>query len=152
MARVPLFYFCCICHTRNCQSNLVDTVLLDRPCVFSRTQSLQNSPSDTPLSVVMFPHFLITNVHFLPLGECHLLPSCPWHTGYCGLRRALQLLGQRRSHQVKDLGAARPAHYGLLLQPKWQHLCIRFQLRLVEGRGKIFLKVASRCFVFHYNG
>lgn len=82
----------------------------------------------------MFPHVPPTDFHFLPSGECHFLPSCPRHTGYCGLRWALQLLGQRCPHQVEDLGAARPAHHGLLLQPQWQHLCICFQLWLVEGR------------------
>lgn len=84
--------------------------------------------------VLMFPLVTHTDFYFLPSGECHFLPSCSWHTGYCGLRWTLQLLGQRRSHQVEDLGAARPAHHGLLLQPQWQHLCICFQLWLVEGR------------------
>lgn len=91
------------------------------------------------------PH--LTSFCFLPSGECYLLPSCPWHTGYCGLRRALQLLGQRCPHQVEDLRAARPAHHGLLLQPQRQHLCICFQLRLVEGRSSHlhFTRMAENC-------
>lgn len=71
----------------------------------------------------------------VPLGERHLLPSCPRHTGYCGLRRTLQLLGQRRPHKVKDLRAAGPANHSVLLQSQRQHLCLRLQLRLVKGGG-----------------
>lgn len=70
----------------------------------------------------------------VPSGECYFFPSCPRHAGHSGLRWPIQLLGQRRPDQVEDLRAARPAHHGLLLQPQWQHLCICFQLRLVEGR------------------
>lgn len=86
-----------------------------------------------------------TSFNFLPSGECYLLPSCPWHPGYCGLRWPLQFLGQRRSHQVEDLRAAWPAHHSLLLQPQRQHLCICFQLRLVEGNTTTFL--TSYCIV-----
>lgn len=69
----------------------------------------------------------------VPLGERYFFPPCARHTGHCGLRRALQLLGQRRPHEVKDLRAAGPANHGVLLQPQRQHLCIRLQLRLVKG-------------------
>lgn len=69
----------------------------------------------------------------VPLGERHFFPPCARHAGHCGLRRTLQLLGQRRPHEVKDLGAAGPANHGVLLQPQRQHLCIRLQLRLVKG-------------------
>lgn len=66
-------------------------------------------------------------------GERHCLPSCPRHSGHCGLRWTLQLLGQRRPDQAEDLRAAWPAHHGVLLQQQRQHLCVRFQLRLVKG-------------------
>lgn len=83
----------------------------------------------------------------VPLGERHLLPSCPRHTGYCGLRRTLQLLGQRHPHKVKDLRAAGPANHGVLLQSQRQHLCVRLQLRLVEGgRGlSVFVVCLGSC-------
>lgn len=81
-----------------------------------------------------YRHHWCNQVLSLPLGERYFFPSCPWHAGHSGLRWPFQLLGQRRKDQVEDLGAARPAHHGLLLQPQWQHLCICFQLRLVEGR------------------
>lgn len=86
----------------------------------------------------------------VPLGERHLLPSCPRHTGYCGLRRTFQLLGQRRPHKVKDLRAAGPANHGVLLQSQRQHLCIRLQLRLVKG-GRLwacllFASALAACF------
>lgn len=100
---------------------------------------------------IFYADLLISLIRFNVLfsGECHLLPSCPWHPGHCGLRRTLQLLGQRRSHQVEDVGAARPAHHRLLLQPQRQHLCLRLQLRLVKGtwRKKVTTKVVYRpCF------
>lgn len=88
--------------------------------------------------------FLATLLFPVPLGERHLLPSCPRHTGYGGLRRTLQLLGQRRPYKVKDLRAAGPANHGVLLQSQRQHLCVRLQLRLVEGgRGFECLSFAS---------
>ena len=98
----------------------------------------------------MLSHVSCADFHSLPSGQRYLLPSCPRHTGHRGLRRSLQLLGQRRPHQVEDLGAARPAHHGLLLQPQRQHLRIRFQLRLVEGRRQenpsvCFTTTAENC-------
>lgn len=69
----------------------------------------------------------------LLLGQRDLLPPCPRHTGYCGLRGTLQLLGQRRPHKVKDLRAAGPANHSLQLQSQRQHLCVRVQLWLVKG-------------------
>lgn len=122
----PLWYNCCILR-----------IMAYSPLVFLLHFYIQYSHSDTLTSLdLVLSHVSHTDFYSLPSGQCYLLPSCPWHTGYRGLRRALQLLGQRRPHQVEDLRAARPAHHGLLLQQQRQHLCICFQLRLVEGRRR----------------
>lgn len=103
-----------------------------------RGDALPNSSSSSHPCFCLISHSYVcipplTPHQFIPLGERHCLPSRPRHAGHCGLRRTLQLLGQRRPHQVEDLRAAGPANHGLLLQPQWQHLRIRFQLRLVKG-------------------
>ncbi|XP_010627106.1 mRNA export factor isoform X2 [Fukomys damarensis] len=66
-------------------------------------------------------------------GKWNRLPPCSRHPRDCGLRRQIQLLGQRCPDKAENVRAAGPADIRVLLQSQWQHIRLCVELRLVQG-------------------